>query len=97
MLDTVVGTRALYMDDLTEAEQEDMDDIELRKMAFEHERDNANDSMRSMARHGTLEGYLATKVRHARECAQDHIARGEDPPTAWNRAIRVCLLELDED
>ena len=91
------GAEAMYWSDLTEAERSNMDDIELRKIAFEYERDNRNSSMRRMARRGTLEDYLATKVRHARTYASNLIERGDDPPRAWNRAIRVCLLERDED
>ena len=91
------GTEAVYWSDLTEAERSSMDDIELRKIAFEYERDNRNSSLRRMARRGTLEAYLATKVRHARTYAGNLMERGDDPLRAWNRAIRVCLLERDED
>ena len=91
------GTEAVYWSDLTEAERNNMDDIELRKIAFEYERDNHNSSLRRMARRGTLETYLATKVRHAQTYAGNLMERGDDPLRAWNRAIRVCLLERDED
>ena len=61
------------------------------------ERDNDNREYRRMARQGTLEGYLASKVRATRDYAGWLIKQNEMPSHAWRRAIRTLILEREED
>lgn len=52
---------------------------------------------RRMKKEGTLTEYCARKARAARDYAENLMATGEPAKIAWNRAIRLEILESETD
>ena len=72
-------------------------DNTLRKRIIEHEKRTNAKELQTMTEDGTLEEYLATKIRATRRYARDLIGNNEIPTHAWRRAQRVYIYEKDED
>ena len=91
------GDIPLYIEDLSKVEQYSLDESTLREIAVRFERDTREKEFRRLARRGELESYLSIKIRSTQEYAKNLIEHGEIPDRAWNRAIRVHIMEREED
>ena len=87
-----------YVSDTPREQRGDPGDNTLRKRIIEHEqRTSPRRNSGRMTEDGTLEEYLATKIRATRRYARDLIGKNEIPTHAWRRAQRVYIYEKDED
>ena len=86
-----------YVSDTPREQRGDPGDNTLRKRIIEHEKRTSPRELRRMTEDGTLEEYLATKIRATRRYARDLIGNNEIPTHAWRRAERVYIYEKDED
>ena len=86
-----------YVSDTPREQRGDPGDNTLRKRIIEHEKRTNAKELRTMTEDGTLEEYLATKIRATRRYARDLIGSNEIPTHAWRRAERVYIYEKDED
>ena len=91
------GEEPSFVTDLNDVDQRDMDDTELRQIIVDYERETDDHGYRRMAKKGELNEYVAIKTRSVREYATRLMDRGEIPGHAWRRAIRVCVLNREED
>ena len=86
-----------YVSDTPREQRGDPGDNTLRKRIVEHEKRTSPRELRRMTEDGTLEEYLATRIRATRRYARDLIGSNEIPAHAWRRAQRVYIYEKDED
>ena len=86
-----------YVSDTPREQRGDPGDNTLRKRIIEHEKRTSPRELRRMTEDGTLEEYLATKIKATRRYARDLIGNNEIPSHAWRRAERVYIYEKDED
>ena len=86
-----------YVTDLPEEERHDPGDKGLRKQVIDYEKIANPKELRRMRREGTLEDYVAIKIRATRNYARYLIGFKVPSSEAWRRAIRVHILERDED
>ena len=86
-----------YVSDTPREQRGDPGGNTLRKRIIEHEKRTSPRELRRMTEDGTLEEYLATKIRATRRYARDLIGNNEIPTHAWRRAERVYIYEKDED
>ena len=83
--------------DLPAHEQHDPGDIEMMRMGYDVGLERYPDDLAAMEAAGTMEKFLLDKCHSARRYAVALIDGGESPQHAWRRAVRVCILEREED
>ena len=66
--------------------------MELWDTALEYLRGSRPTLYRRLRRERSLDDHIDLLIRSTRDCAAALIAGGEQPPTAWNRAIREQIL-----
>lgn len=72
-------------------------DSQLREQALKFFKENKPKAYREMKADGSLEEVLAMRVKAARDYAQTLQNTGTWAGEAWNRAIRLEILESESD
>jgi hypothetical protein len=70
---------------------------ELKSKALRFVKENKPGEYRNMQKSVELDEYCRLKAEEARRYAEDLIASGEWDKQAWNRAIRLIILESESD